>query len=192
MQEVVINKTVLAMRLGLILAFSFVMQNIMSLFVDGEGIFSIVASFISIFFFIYPFVFLYRMTVNYCVFYNDCKYIFSTPFAISIKGFAFGGIFYTLYFYLYVKYFAPDYLINMYELYEKMLSGESEETLKELKDFVMSSTPKTLIMPTYLGFLIVGLFISLISVGLAKFAKLEKPVSNDFTAGNNDSNYSKS
>ena len=62
MQEVNINKTVLAMRLGLILAFSYVMRDLMS-FNAGDGIFSIVCLFISIFFLIFPFV-IQRISAN--------------------------------------------------------------------------------------------------------------------------------
>jgi hypothetical protein len=46
MQEVMINKTVLAMRLGLILAFSYVMRDLLS-FNAGDGILSIVSMFVS-------------------------------------------------------------------------------------------------------------------------------------------------
>lgn len=175
MQEVNINKTVLAMRLGLILAFSYVMRDLMS-FNAGDGIFSIVCLFISIFFLIFPFVFLFRMTVNYCCRYNDCKYQFSTPFSIAIKGFAFAGIIYSLFFYLYVQNFAPNLMSDMVNSYEKVLEGQGyDDVISQWKDMAGSTTPKSLIPSIYMGFLLTGLVVSLISVGAARFAKMEKP-----------------
>ena len=175
MQEVMINKTVLAMRLGLILAFSYVMRDLLS-FNAGDGILSIVSMFASIFFLVFPFVFLYRMTVNYCCRYNDCKYQFSTPFSIAIKGYAFAGIIYSLFFYLYMKNFAPNLIGDMADSYEKILEGRGYDNLiAQWKEMAAVATPKSLIPSTYMGFLLVGLVVSLISVGAARFAKMEKP-----------------
>lgn len=192
MQEVNINKTVLAMRLGLILAFSYVMRDLMS-FNAGDGIFSIVCLFISIFFLIFPFVFLFRMTVNYCCRYNDCKYQFSTPFSIAIKGFAFAGIIYSLFFYLYVQNFAPNLMSDMVNSYEKVLEGQGYDNLiAQWKEVSASATPKSMIPSIYIGFFFMGLFVSLISVGAARFASMEKPVDDNFTSsGRNDSQYDK-
>ena len=175
MQELKINKTVLAMRLGLILAFSYVMRDLLS-FNAGDGILSIVSMFVSIFFLVFPFVFLYRMTANYCCRYNDCKYQFSTPFSIAIKGYAFAGIIYSLFFYLYMKNFAPNLIGDMADSYEKILEGRGYDNLiAQWKEMAAVATPKSLIPSTYMGFLLVGLVVSLISVGAARFAKMEKP-----------------
>ena len=175
MQELKINKTVLAMRLGLILAFSYVMRDLLS-FNAGDGILSIVSMFVSIFFLVFPFVFLYRMTVNYCCRYNDCQYQFSTPFSIAIKGYAFAGIIYSLFFYLYMKNFAPNLIGDMADSYEKILEGRGyDDLIAQWKEMAAVATPKSLIPSTYMGFLLVGLVVSLISVGAARFAKLEKP-----------------
>lgn len=188
MQEVVINKTVLAMRLGLILAFSYVVRDFVS-FIAVDGILSVVALFISMFFLIFPFVFLYRMTVNFCCQYNDCKYQFSTPFSISIRGFAYAGIIYALFFYLYVKYFAPNLIGDVVDSYEKMLEGQGYDSLiAEWRQVASTVTPKSLIPSIYLGFMLMGFIVSLISVGAARFAKLQKPLD---SIDNADSNYDK-
>lgn len=188
MQEVVINKTVFAMRLGLILAFSYVVRDLVS-FVAVDGLFSVVALFISIFFFVFPFVFLYRMTVNYCCQYNDCKYKFSTPFSIAFKGFAFAGIIYSLCIYLYMNYFAPNLLNDMVDSYEKMLEGQGyDDFIAQWRETAALATPKMLIPSTYLGFMLMGIFVSLISVGAARFARLPKTI---YSNGNVDSNYDK-
>ncbi len=194
MQEVNINKTVLAMRLGLILAFSYVMRDLMSFNNAGDGILSIVCLFVSIFFLIFPFVFLFRMTVNYCCRYNDCKYQFSTPFSIAIKGFAFAGIIYSLFFYLYMQNFAPDFMSDMVNSYEKVMEGQGyEKTISQLKEMASSATPKSLIPSIYMGFLLTGLVVSLISVGAARFAKMEKMVDDkSSSSGNGESIYDKS
>lgn len=193
MQEVKINKTVLAMRLGLILAFSYVIRDLLS-FNAGGGILSIVSLFASIFFFIFPFVFLFRMTVNYCCRYNDCKYQFTTPFSIAVKGFAFAGIIYSLCFYLYMKNFAPDLMSDVVNSYEKVLEGQGYDNLiAQWKEVTATATPKSMIPSTYIGFLIMGLFVSLISVGSARFARMEKPVDDNFmSSGRNGSQYDKS
>lgn len=192
MQEVMINKTVLAMRLGLILAFSYVIRDLLS-FNAGDGIFSIVSMFASIFFLVFPFVFLFRMTVNYCCRYNDCKYQFSTPFSIAIKGFAFAGIIYSLFFYVYMKNFAPDLMHDMVNSYEKILEGRGyDNMIAQLREMAGVATPKSLIPSTYMGFLLMGIVVSLISVGAARFAKLEIP-ENDASSfgGEKDSQYDK-
>lgn len=194
MQEVTINKTVLSMRLGLILAISYVVRDLMSL-VSGEGLFSIVALFVSIFFMVFPFVFLFRMTVNYCCQYNDCKYQFSAPFAIAFKGFAFAGIIYTLCIYLYIKNYAPNIMMDMVNSYEKMLAGQgADDLIAQWKETVASATPESLIPSLYLGFLLMGLFASLVSVGAARFARLNKAiVENSVNIDKkNDSQYDKS
>lgn len=192
MQEVMINKTVLAMRLGLILAFSYVMRDLLS-FNAGDGILSIVSMFASIFFLVFPFVFLFRMTVNYCCRYNDCKYQFSTPFSIAIKGFAFAGIIYSLFFYLYMKNFAPNLMGDMVNSYEKILEGRGyDDMIAQCKEMAGVATPKSLIPSTYMGFLLMGLVVSLISVGAARFANLEKPVDDASSfGGDEDSQYDK-
>ena len=192
MQEVMINKTVLAMRLGLILAFSYVMRDLLS-FNAGDGILSIVSLFASIFFLIFPFVFLFRMTVNYCCRYNDCKYQFSTPFSSAVKGFAFAGIIYSLCFYLYMKNFAPNLMSDVVNSYEKVLEGQGYDNLiAQWKEVSASATPKSMIPSIYIGFFFMGLFVSLISVGAARFASMEKPVDDNFTSsGRNDSQYDK-
>ncbi|MBP5703216.1 MAG: DUF4199 domain-containing protein [Paludibacteraceae bacterium] len=192
MQEVIINKTVLAMRLGLILAFSYVMRDLLS-FNAGDGILSIVSMFVSIFFLVFPFVFLFRMTVNFCCRYNDCKYQFSTPFSIAVKGFAFAGIIYSLCFYLYMKNFAPNLMSDVVNSYEKVLEGQGYDNLiAQWKEVSASATPKSMIPSIYIGFFFMGLFVSLISVGAARFASMEKPVDDNFTSsGRNDSQYDK-
>ncbi|MBE6325756.1 MAG: DUF4199 domain-containing protein [Bacteroidales bacterium] len=192
MQEVMINKTVLAMRLGLILAFSYVMRDLLS-FNAGDGILSIVSMFVSIFFLVFPFVFLFRMTVNFCCRYNDCKYQFSTPFSIAVKGFAFAGIIYSLCFYLYMKNFAPNLMSDVVNSYEKVLEGQGYDNLiAQWKEVSASATPKSMIPSIYIGFFFMGLFVSLISVGAARFASMEKPVDDNFTSsGRNDSQYDK-
>lgn len=192
MQEMKINKTVLAMRLGLILAFSYVMRDLLS-FNAGDGILSIVSVFASIFFMVFPFVFLFRMTVNYCSRYNDCKYQFSTPFSIAIKGFAFAGIIYSLFFYLYMKNFAPNLMGDMVNSYEKILEGRGyDDMIAQCKEMAGVATPKSLIPSTYMGFLLMGLVVSLISVGAARFANLEKPVDDASSfGGDEDSQYDK-
>lgn len=192
MQELKINKTVLAMRLGLILAFSYVMRDLLS-FNAGDGILSIVSMFVSIFFLVFPFVFLYRMTVNYCCRYNDCQYQFSTPFSIAIKGYAFAGIIYSLFFYLYMKNFAPNLIGDMADSYEKILEGRGyDDLIAQWKEMAAVATPKSLIPSTYMGFLLVGLVVSLISVGAARFAKMEKPVDDASSfGGDKDSQYDK-
>ncbi len=190
MQEILINKTVLAMRLGLILAVSFVMRDFVSFFV-ADGFLSVVAMFVSMFFLIFPFVFLFRMTVNFCCQYNDCKYQFSTPFSISLRGFAFAGIIYALCFYLYMKHFAPNMLGDMVNSYEKILEGQGYDSLiEEWRQVASTATPRSLIPSIYMGFLFMGFFVSLISVGAARFAKLEKPKEFD-SVNNEDSNYDK-
>lgn len=193
MQKIVINKTVLAMRLGLILAVSYVVRDLLPLFA-GDGIFSIVALFISIFFLIFPFVFLYRMTVNFCCQYNDYEYEFFTPFSISIRGFAFAGIIYTLCMYIYIKTYAPNYMSDMVDAYEKMMAGQGyDELISQWKEVAATSTPKSLIPAIYLGFMIMGVFVSLVAVGTARFAKLRKPVEGvETSTENNDSQYDKS
>lgn len=192
MQEMKINKTVLAMRLGLILAFSYVMRDLLS-FNAGDGIFSIVSMFASIFFLVFPFVFLFRMTVNYCCRYNDCQYQFSTPFSIAIKGFAFAGIIYSLFFYLYMKNFAPNLMHDMVNSYEKILEGRGyDDMIAQLREMAGVATPKSLIPSTYMGFLLMGIVVSLISVGAARFAKLEKPEDDASSfGGDKDSQYDK-
>lgn len=192
MQEVMINKTVLAMRLGLILAFSYVIRDLLS-FNAGDGIFSIVSLFASIFFLVFPFVFLFRMTVNYCCRYNDCKYQFSTPFSIAIKGFAFAGIIYSLFFYVYMKNFAPDLMHDMVNSYEKILEGRGyDNMIAQLREMAGVATPKSLIPSTYMGFLLMGIVVSLISVGAARFAKLEIPEDDASSfGGEKDSQYDK-
>ncbi len=192
MQEVMINKTVLAMRLGLILAFSYVIRDLLS-FNAGDGIFSIVSMFASIFFLVFPFVFLFRMTVNYCCRYNDCKYQFSTPFSIAIKGFAFAGIIYSLFFYVYMKNFAPDLMHDMVNSYEKILEGRGyDNMIAQLREMAGVATPKSLIPSTYMGFLLMGIVVSLISVGAARFAKLEIPEDDASSlGGEKDSQYDK-
>lgn len=192
MQEMKINKTVLAMRLGLILAFSYVMRDLLS-FNAGDGIFSIVSMFASIFFLVFPFVFLFRMTVNYCCRYNDCQYQFSTPFSIAIKGFAFAGIIYSLFFYLYMKNFAPNLMHDMVNSYEKILEGRGyDNMIAQLREMAGVATPKSLIPSTYMGFLLMGIVVSLISVGAARFAKLEKPEDDASSfGGDKDSQYDK-
>jgi hypothetical protein len=192
MQEVMINKTVLAMRLGLILAFSYVMRDLLS-FNAGDGILSIVSMFVSIFFLVFPFVFLFRMTVNFCCRYNDCKYQFSTPFSIAVKGFAFAGIIYSLCFYLYMKNFAPNLMSDVVNSYEKVLEGQGYDNLiAQWKEVSASATPKSMIPSIYIGFFFMGLFVSLISVGAARFASMETPVDDNFTSsGRNDSQYDK-
>lgn len=192
MQEVMINKTVLAMRLGLILAFSYVMRDLLS-FNAGDGILSIVSMFVSIFFLVFPFVFLFRMTVNFCCRYNDCKYQFSTPFSIAVKGFAFAGIIYSLCFYLYMKNFAPNLMSDVVNSYEKVLEGQGYDNLiAQWKEVSASATPKSMIPSIYIGFFFMGLFVSLISVGAARFASMEKPFDDNFTSsGRNDSQYDK-
>jgi len=187
-----INKTVLAMRLGLILAFSYVMRDLLS-FNAGDGILSIVSMFVSIFFLVFPFVFLFRMTVNFCCRYNDCKYQFSTPFSIAVKGFAFAGIIYSLCFYLYMKNFAPNLMSDVVNSYEKVLEGQGYDNLiAQWKEVSASATPKSMIPSIYIGFFFMGLFVSLISVGAARFASMEKPVDDNFTSsGRNDSQYDK-
>ena len=192
MQEVMINKTVLAMRLGLILAFSYVIRDLLS-FNAGDGIFSIVSMFASIFFLVSPFVFLFRMTVNYCCRYNDCKYQFSTPFSIAIKGFAFAGIIYSLFFYVYMKNFAPDLMHDMVNSYEKILEGRGyDNMIAQLREMAGVATPKSLIPSTYMGFLLMGIVVSLISVGAARFAKLEIPEDDASSfGGEKDSQYDK-
>lgn len=192
MQEMKINKTVLAMRLGLILAISYVMRDLLS-FNAGDGIFSIVSMFASIFFLVFPFVFLFRMTVNYCCRYNDCQYQFSTPFSIAIKGFAFAGIIYSLFFYLYMKNFAPNLMHDMVNSYEKILEGRGyDNMIAQLREMAGVATPKSLIPSTYMGFLLMGIVVSLISVGAARFAKLEKPEDDASSfGGDKDSQYDK-
>ncbi len=192
MQEMKINKTVLAMRLGLILAFSYVMRDLLS-FNAGDGIFSIVSMFASIFFLVFPFVFLFRMTVNYCCRYNDCQYQFSTPFSIAIKGFAFAGIIYSLFFYVYMKNFAPNLMHDMVNSYEKILEGRGyDNMIAQLREMAGVATPKSLIPSTYMGFLLMGIVVSLISVGAARFAKLEKPEDDASSfGGDKDSQYDK-
>lgn len=187
-----INKTVLAMRLGLILAFSYVIRDLLS-FNAGDGIFSIVSMFASIFFLVFPFVFLFRMTVNYCCRYNDCKYQFSTPFSIAIKGFAFAGIIYSLFFYVYMKNFAPDLMHDMVNSYEKILEGRGyDNMIAQLREMAGVATPKSLIPSTYMGFLLMGIVVSLISVGAARFAKLEIPEDDASSfGGEKDSQYDK-
>ena len=187
-----INKTVLAMRLGLILAFSYVMRDLLS-FNAGDGILSIVSMFVSIFFLVFPFVFLFRMTVNFCCRYNDCKYQFSTPFSIAVKGFAFAGIIYSLCFYLYMKNFAPNLMSDVVNSYEKVLEGQGYDNLiAQWKEVSASATPKSMIPSIYIGFFFMGLFVSLISVGAARFASMEKPFDDNFTSsGRNDSQYDK-
>lgn len=188
MQEVMINKTVLAMRLGLILAFSYVVRDFVS-FIAVDGILSVVALFISMFFLIFPFVFLYRMTVNFCCQYNDCKYQFSTPFSISIRGFAYAGIIYVLFFYLYVKYFAPNLISDVVDSYEKILEGQGYDSLiAEWRHVASTITPKSLIPSIYIGFMLMGFVVSLISVGAARFANLQKPLG---PIDNTDSDYDK-
>ena len=180
------------MRLGLILAFSYVIRDLLS-FNAGDGIFSIVSMFASIFFLVFPFVFLFRMTVNYCCRYNDCKYQFSTPFSIAIKGFAFAGIIYSLFFYVYMKNFAPDLMHDMVNSYEKILEGRGyDNMIAQLREMAGVATPKSLIPSTYIGFLLMGIVVSLISVGAARFAKLEIPEDDASSfGGEKDSQYDK-
>lgn len=190
MQEVIINKMVLAMRLGLILAFSYVMRDFVSFFAV-DGILSVVAMFVSMFFLIFPFVFLYRMTVNFCCQYNDCKYQFYTPFSIALRGFSFAGIIYVLCFYLFMKHFAPNMIGDMVDSYEKMLAGQGYDSLiAEWRQVASTATPRSLIPSIYIGFLFMGFFVSLISVGAARFATLQKPKDFDPT-DKMDSNYEK-
>lgn len=182
MQEAMVNKTVLSMRLGLILSVIFVVRDLLS-FSAGEGLISIVALFVSIFSTIFPFIFLFMMTVNYCCQYNDFKYEFSTPFSIAIKGFAFGGIIYTLCLYLYMSNFAPDMMENAMaestKLIEEVFAGKGYDSyLEEWKSQASSYTLKSWIPSFYMGFMLMGLFVSLISVGAARFAKLNKPLEN--------------
>ncbi len=183
-----INKTVLAMRLGLILAFSYVVRDLVSL-IGGDGFFSIVALFVSVFFLVFPFVFLFRMTVNYCCMYNGGKYQFYAPFSIAVKGFAFAGIIYTLCFYFYIKNFAPNIMVDMVNSYEKVAMGKGyDDMIAQWKSVAVTATPKSLVPSIYMGFILMGFIVSLISVGAARFAKM-KPIGEGVdNCDNGDSN----
>ncbi len=181
------NKTVIAMRLGVILSSSYIIRDLASLFASGA--LSVVGLFVSFFCAVFPFVFLYRMTVNYCCAYNDGKYQFSTPFAIAFRSYNFGGLIYTCFFYIYMKKINPDLMSDMVETYEKMLQGQGqEEMLAQLREIAAVSTPASLIPSVYFGFLLMGLIVSIIAVGAARFAKLKaiEPVNMDH--GSEESN----
>ena len=63
----------------------------------------------------------------------------------------------------------------MVNSYEKVLEGQGyDDVISQWKDMAGSTTPKSLIPSIYMGFLLTGLVVSLISVGAARFAKMEK------------------
>lgn len=196
MQNVLVNKTVFSMRLGLILAFSYAMLafvcfNTLSSFASGDGNPSVLGLIAFYFFLIFPFVFIFRMTVNYCCSYNDFKYEFFVPFSISIKGFAFGGILYTLCFYLYLRN-NPTILSDIANAYEKVMEGQGNDAMvAQVKEVLVSATPKSLIPTLYMDFLFMGVFVSLISVGAAKFARIKKPVDAQSSFNNEKPHYDK-
>ena len=75
-----------------------------------------------------------------------------------------------------MKNFAPNLIGDMADSYEKILEGRGYDNLiAQWKEMAAVATPKSLIPSTYMGFLLVGLVVSLISVGAARFAKMEKP-----------------
>jgi len=196
MQEVLVNKTVFSMRLGLILAFSYAMLayvcfNTLSSFVASDGNPSIIGMIVFYFCLIFPFVFLFRMAINYCSIYNEGKYEFLAPFSISVRGFAFGGILYTLCFYLYLKY-NPTTLSDIANAYEKVMEGQGNDAMvAQVKDIMTSATPKSMMPSIYMDFLFMGVFVSLISVGAARFARIKKPVDAQSSSENEDSHYDK-
>jgi hypothetical protein len=92
-----------------------------------------------------------------------------------------------------MKNFAPNLMSDVVNSYEKVLEGQGYDNLiAQWKEVSASATPKSMIPSIYIGFFFMGLFVSLISVGAARFASMEKPVDDNFTSsGRNDSQYDK-
>ena len=82
---------------------------------------------------------------------------------------------------------------DMVNSYEKILEGRGyDDMIAQCKEMAGVATPKSLIPSTYMGFLLMGLVVSLISVGAARFANLEKPVDDASSfGGDEDSQYDK-